>query len=151
MGYDITTTMSYLNQLHKSGTMDVVQRQTHQFSKRPQQTTRRDEQEQEEVQNQITQLQTMLREQKNKFDRFLSLNQNRIMTLEKEVNELKKEINQKTQAMQKMSDREVVQRSRDALFNRQERAPLDRPVDRNNVAPSKVQIETIFNCSGKKF
>ncbi len=132
--------------------MDAVQKQTQQFSKpqtfnKPQQT----KEPQNDYQEQLDKLQITIQEQKNKFERFLTINQNRIMTLEKEVNELKQELQKKTQALEKLNDKEVVQRSRDALFNRKDRAPLDRPVDRNNVAPSQVQIENIFNCSGKKF
>ena len=142
--------MSYLNQLQKSGTMDAVQKQTHQFNN-PHRPQTQQNNHHNDIQEQIHRLQNTMQEQKNKFERFLSINQNRIMTLEKEVNELKTELTKKTQVLDKMNDKETVQRSRDALFNRKDRAPLDRPVDRNNVAPSQVQIETIFNCSGKKF
>lgn len=143
--------MSYLEQLQKTGTMNAIERQTRQFSdvQRAQTTTRPEANPQ--IQDQINQIQTNLTEQKNKFDRFLTINQNRIVTLEKEVNQLRDELNKKTELLSKISDRETVQRNRDALFNRKDRAPLDRPVDRNNVAPSQVQIENIFNCSGKKF
>ena len=143
-----TKIMSYLNQLQQSGTIDAIQKQTQQFSKPQVRTTK---EPQNDYQEQLDKLQITMQEQKNKFERFLTINQNRIMTLEKEVNELKQELQKKTQALEKLNDKEVVQRSRDALFNRKDRAPLDRPVDRNNVAPSQVQIETIFNCSGKKF
>jgi chromosome segregation ATPase len=143
--------MSYLDQLQKSGTMEAVQRQTRQFSDVPRQQMHTSRPETPQVQEQINQIQEKLQEQKNKFDRFLTINQNRIVTLEKEVNQLRDELNKKTELLNKISDRETVQRSRDALFNRKDRAPLDRPVDRNNVAPSQVQIENIFNCSGKKF
>ena len=130
--------------------MDAIQRQTQQFSNAPRiQQPKNDPIN--EFQEQLNSLQTTMYEQKNKFERFLTINQNRIMTLEKEVNQLKDELNKKTQALERLSDKEVVQRSREALFNRKDRAPLDKPVDRNNVAPSQVQIETIFNCSGKKF
>ena len=144
--------MSYLDQLQKSGTMDAVQRQTKQFSDGPRQQMHISKSEPTpQFQDQINQIQQNIQEQKNKFDRFLTINQNRIVTLEKEVNQLRDELNKKTELLNKISDRETVQRSRDALFNRKDRAPLDRPVDRNNVAPSQVQIENIFNCSGKKF
>ncbi|MCC7574434.1 hypothetical protein KO361_02490 [Candidatus Woesearchaeota archaeon] len=143
--------MSYLDQLQRTGTMDAVQRQTTQFSNAPRTETTRKEDPITNFQEQINQLQTTLLEQKNKFDRFLTINQNRIMTLEKEVNQLREELNKKTQMLDKLSDKETVQRTREALFNRKDRAPLDSPVDRNNVAPSQVQIEKIFNCSGKKF
>lgn len=142
--------MSYLDQLQKTGTMSAVERQTMQFNNAHRAQTKQTTNLQE-FQEQITQLQISMQEQKNKFDRFLSINQNRIRTLEKEVNQLKEELNKKTEVLNKMNDKEVVQRSREALFNRRDRAPLDNPVDRNNVAPSQVQIENIFNCSGKKF
>ncbi len=51
----------------------------------------------------------------------------------------------------KMKDKEVVEQSREALFNRKDRPPVDKPIDRNNVAPSDVQIGNIFNMSGKRF
>ena len=33
----------------------------------------------------------------------------------------------------------------------EKKEPLDRPIDRNNVAPSEVTIEKMFNFSNKKF
>lgn len=132
--------------------MDAVQRQTRQFNDVPRQQMHMSKPEPTpQFQDQINQIQQNLQEQKNKFDRFLAINQNRIVSLEKEVNQLRDELNKKTELLNKISDRETVQRSRDALFNRKDRAPLDRAIDRNNVAPSQVQIEKIFNCSGKKF
>ena len=125
--------------------MNAVQQQTRQFNtpKEPETTTN--------IEQQLNEMQTKLYEQRNKFERFLTINQNRMMTLEKEVTQLRDELKKKTEMLDKLSDKETVQKSREALFNRKDRAPLDKPVDRNNVAPSSVQIETIFNCSGKKF
>jgi len=141
--------MTYLNQLQKTGTMSAVELQTRQFNNpRP---TKTEPSDIDTLREQLMQMQTTLLEQKNKLERFLTINQNRMMTLEKEVTSLKEELNKKSDMLTKMSDKEVVQKSREALFNRKDRAPLDRPIDRNNVAPSKVQIENIFNCSGKKF
>ncbi|MFP4567777.1 MAG: hypothetical protein ACLFN8_02435 [Candidatus Woesearchaeota archaeon] len=143
--------MSYLEQLQKNGTMSAVERQTSQFSNAQRAQTRTIHDPIHDFKEQIDKLQTSMFDQRNKFERFLTINQNRMMTLEKEVNELRSELTRKTEMLNKLSDKETVQRSREALFTRQDRVPLDRPVDRNNVAPSQVQIENIFNCSGKKF
>ncbi len=143
--------MSYLDQMQKSGTMNAIEMQTRQFDAARRSQTKSVHDPYVDFKEQFEEMQTTMFAQKNKFERFLQINQNRMMTLEKEVVTLREELAKKTTMLDKLSDRETVQRSRDALFNRKDRAPSDRPVDRNNVAPSQVQIENIFNCSGKKF
>lgn len=143
--------MSYLDELQKSGTMHAVEMQTKQFNNTHRSQTRTEHDPYVDFKEQFEEMQSAMFDQKNKFERFLKINQNRMMTLEKEVTTLREELAKKTTMLDKLSDRETTQRSREALFNRKDRAPLDRPVDRNNVAPSSVQIENIFNCSGKKF
>lgn len=88
---------------------------------------------------------------KTKFERTLQLHNNKIYSLEKEVNELREELKQKTEVISKIRDQEVVQKSREALFSRKDRAPADKPIDRNNVAPADVQIMKVFNFSNKRF
>jgi len=99
----------------------------------------------------ISDLRDALFEQKSRFDRFVQISQNRIASLEKEVSEFKTQLDKATESLSKIKDKEVVERSREALFSRRDALPLDKPVDRNGVAPSKVQIADIFNCSGKRF
>ncbi len=99
----------------------------------------------------ISELRDALLEQKSRFDRFVQISQNRITSLEKEVAELRVQLEKATESLMKIKDKEVVERSREALFSRKDAAPIDKPVDRNGVAPSKVQIADIFNCSGKRF
>jgi len=99
----------------------------------------------------ISELRDALFEQKSRFDRFVQISQNRIASLEKEVTEFKTQLDKATESLGKIRDKEVVERSREALFSRKDAPPMDRPVDRNGVAPSKVQIADIFNCSGKRF
>ena len=115
--------MSYLDQLQKSGTMSAVEKQTRQFNSVPRTHTHKEPES--DFQGVIEQLQVTISEQKNKFDRFLTINQNRMMVLEKEVNMLKEELSKKTEMLSKLSDRETVERSREALFNRKDRALSD--------------------------
>lgn len=99
----------------------------------------------------IAELQENMAMQKNKFERTLGILQNRIDILEKELAGMKADMEKVMEKFGKISDKDVVEQSREALFNRKDRAPVDKPIDRNNVAPSDVQIANIFNMSGKKF
>lgn len=99
----------------------------------------------------ISELRDALLEQKSRFDRFVQISQNRITSLEKEVAELRSQLDTATESLNKLKDKDVVAKSREALFSRKDAPPLDKPIDRNGVAPSQVQIENIFNCSGKRF
>ncbi|MCF7872458.1 hypothetical protein K9L97_05485 [Candidatus Woesearchaeota archaeon] len=108
--------------------------------------------EQEPTANEkIQEILGMVQQQKDHSNRILQLCQNKIYSLEKEVNILRGELAKATENINKINDKEVVKRSREALFNRQEKAPMDKPIDRTGVAPKDVQIEQIFNFSGRRF
>ncbi|MCF7866729.1 hypothetical protein K9L67_02940 [Candidatus Woesearchaeota archaeon] len=99
----------------------------------------------------IEDIQSNMIQQRDHTNRILSLCQNKIYSLEKEVNQLREVLAKTTEKLEKINDKEVVQRSREALFNRQEKIPADMPIDRTGVAPKDVQLSKIFNFSGKKF
>ena len=132
--------MDYLEQMQRTG---MVQPEIRQFS--------RPNNSQTEVLTQVQEILEQVNNQRNNTERILKISQNKIYSLEKEVSELRDELKKATEVLTKLRDKEVVQKTREALFNRQERAPVDRPIDRNNVAPKDVSIEKIFNCSHKKF
>jgi len=132
--------MDYLEQIQRTG---MVQPGIRQFS--------RPNNSQTEVLTQVQEILEQVNNQRNNTERILKISQNKIYSLEKEVSELRDELKKATEVLTKLRDKEVVQKTREALFNRQERAPVDRQIDRNNVAPKDVSIEKIFNCSHKKF
>jgi hypothetical protein len=101
--------------------------------------------------SELNELRELVLNQKNQFERFHQISKNKIDSLEKEVAELKEQFSKARVTMDRMTDREVVERTREAVLNRKEKAPSEKPIDRNGVAPSSVQIDKIFNCSGKKF
>jgi hypothetical protein len=147
--------MDYVNQMQKSGAFSTTPTPSNPrpFNPNPSQVqspTGKPIQD-DEVKQKLAEMQEALAMQKNKFDRTLSILQNRIDVLEKEVAGMKAEMEKMTEKYGKMKDKEVVEQSREALFNRKDRDPVDKPIDRNNVAPSQVQIANIFNMSGKRF
>ena len=85
-----------------------------------------------------------MEEQRRIFERHISINRQKINSLEKEVEQLKMVVQKTTEFMNKMNDSEAVAKRREALHSRRERPPSDRPIDRNGVAPSDVQIRDIF-------
>lgn len=90
-----------------------------------------------------------MNEQKAMFQRVIENNKNRIYALEKEVGELALKLKKATEFMEKLNDKDVVSRSREALYSMQNRKPVDRPIDRNNVAPKDVDIQKIFYFGNK--
>jgi len=132
--------MDYLQQIQRTG---MVQSGIQQFS--------RPNNSQTEVLTQVQEILEQVNNQRNNTERILKISQNKIYSLEKEVSELRDELRKATEVLTKLKDKEIVQKTREALFNRHERAPVDRPIDRNHVAPKDVSIEKIFNCSHKKF
>jgi hypothetical protein len=103
------------------------------------------------VNDNIRELREMIIHQKNHFDRFKEIAGKRIIALEQELARNNSQLKHALEFINKIKDKAVVEQSRETLFNRKDRAPLDKPVDRNGVAPKDVQIVDIFNCSGKKF
>lgn len=76
--------------------------------------------------------------------RLAKQNRDRITSLEKEVSQLTQKLSNAVSFIEKMKDTETVANARQALQERRDRPPADRPIDRNNVAPSQVQLENIF-------
>jgi len=103
------------------------------------------------VQKQLDDLKEIVEVQKNHLERFQQINKNRLYSLEKEVSELREKLGKTTEIIERINDVEVVQRTRDALSSRRDKPPADKPIDRNGVAPKDVQIDKIFNFSGKRF
>lgn len=132
--------MDYIQQIQKDMTRTGVQ-----------QFARPNNNSQTELLTQVQEILEQVNNQRNNTDRILKISQNKIYSLEREVAELRDELRKATEVLTKLNDKEVVRKTREALFNRQERAPVDRPIDRNGVAPKDVSIEKIFNCSHKKF
>jgi hypothetical protein len=148
--------MDYINQMQKSGAFSTTPTPNNPRPFTPNQSQMQSpmgmpRQEDQAPKSKIDELTEALATQKNKYDRILGLLQNRIDVLEKEVSGMKAEFEKFSEKYGKLKDKETVEQSREALFNRKDRAPGDKPIDRNNVAPSDVQIANIFNMSGKKF
>ncbi|MGV8169279.1 MAG: hypothetical protein ACP5N3_04455 [Candidatus Nanoarchaeia archaeon] len=147
--------MDYVNQMQKSGAFSTTPTPNNPrpFTPTPSQmqSNMGNPTPTDELKGKIGELQETLTLQKQKFDRTITIMQNRIDVLEKEVSNMKAEFEKIQEKFSKVRDKEVVEESREALFNRKDRAPIDKPIDRNNVAPSAVQIGNIFNMSGKKF
>ena len=113
--------MEYLKQLQKTGTINL--QKTHS--------------DQEEIHPFVK--------------RLLNQNKQRITTLEKEVSELREKLSFALQTLEKMQDKEHVKQARAKLEDRrQEKPPIDRPIDRNGVAPSEVQLNNIFYAGRRR-
>ncbi len=147
--------MDYVNQMQKSGAFSTTPTPNNPRPYNPSQGQTQNpmgkQGADDDLKQKLAEMQDMLSMQKNKFDRTLGILQNRIEVLEKEVAEMKSEFERMSEKYSRIKDKEVVEQSREALFNRKDRPPVDKPIDRNNVAPSDVQIGNIFNMSGKKF
>lgn len=76
--------------------------------------------------------------------RLAKQNRDRITSLEKEVSQLTQKLSNAVSFIEKMKDTETVANARQALQERRDKPPVNRPIDRNNVAPSQVQLENIF-------
>jgi hypothetical protein len=81
--------------------------------------------------------------------RLANTNKERITSLEKEVSHLTQQLAKVMEFVEKLQDTETVTNARRAIQERRDRPPVDRPIDRNNVAPSQVQLENIF-YSGRR-
>ncbi len=82
--------------------------------------------------------------QKQFLLRLIKLNKQKIDSLEKEVAQLQQTNKKNQDFIEKIKDKDVVARSREALHNRVDKDPIDKPIDRNGVAPKDVQIQNIF-------
>lgn len=131
--------MDYIQQMKNTGTMAFGQNRS------------RNSYQDTEAKAEMLELRQQIVDQKNRVDRVLKLSQEKIYSLEKEVNELRTELKKCTDVITKITDKDTVQRTRDALFSRREKAPADKPIDRTGVCPKDVQIEKLFNFSNKRF
>lgn len=143
--------MDYVNQMQKSGAFSTTPTPSNPRPFNPAGNQSISKPIDDDVRAKLAEIQESLSMQKNKTDRLLGILQNRIDVLEKEVSEMKAQLEKMGESYSKIKDKEVVEQSREALFNRKDREPSDKPIDRNNVAPSQVQIANIFNMSGKRF
>lgn len=89
-----------------------------------------------------------LNELRNEFEDCKKQNQRRISFLEEEVKELRTQLS-KTQVETKNT---VEKGGRNPSHNQpRKQVNKNKPIDRNNVAPSDVEITKIFNFSNKRF
>jgi len=134
----------YLNQIQRTGSV------TPQATQNSFQQRQNPQDQSAKLQQDILSLQEQITNQKNQFDRYVHITQQRVLTLEREVKELRDQLAKTSQIAEKIKDKQVVEQTREALFNHKERPPADKPIDRNNVAPKDVQIGNIFNFSGRR-
>jgi len=101
----------------------------------------------------ITKLTEALTYQAQQFERFKELTEKKFTTLSKDLLELTMQLKEARQHINKLKEKLEVTQAREALINYQQgdKPPLDKPIDRNGVAPKDVQIHDIFNFSGKRF
>lgn len=90
-----------------------------------------------------------LNELRDEFEDYKKKSQRRISFLEEEVNELRNKLS-KTKVESKNT---VEQKGGSNPSQTQPRKQLNKnkPIDRNNVAPSEVELTKIFNFSNKRF
>jgi CBS-domain-containing membrane protein len=148
--------MDYVNQMQKSGAFSTnpTPNNPRPFTPNPSQMQSplgKTGQDSSDTQDKLAQLQEAFTIQKQRFERTLGLLQNRIDALEKEVSDMKSGNTKIAQPHTKETEKQSVEKARDALFNHKEKEVSTKPIDRNRVAPSEVQIANIFNMSGKKF
>lgn len=101
----------------------------------------------------INQLKEALEYQAMQFDRYRDLTEKKFTSLSKDLLDLTFQLKDAKDFISKMRDKQDVQATRQALHQYQQgdRPAHDQPIDRNGVSPSSVQIQDIFNCSGKRF
>ncbi len=124
--------MDYIREMQRTGTLNIKPSSQIQTNEQPE-------------------IIRIIEQQKNHFERLNEINKNKIFSLEKEVNQLREELEKATSVLNKIQDKEIVTKTREELFGRREKPPSDKPIDRNGVAPKDVQIEKIFNFSSRKF
>lgn len=67
------------------------------------------------------------------------------------ITKLERDVQIMSDLLAKHKDKETVQQTRQRFLERKEREPVTHAIDRNNVAPSSVNITEIFNFSGRRF
>lgn len=101
----------------------------------------------------ITKITEALQYQAVQFERFRELTERKFTTLSKDLMDVTMQLKDAHTVIARLRDRHDVAAAREQLqsYQRGDRPATDRPIDRNGVAPSKVQIQDIFNCSGRRF
>jgi hypothetical protein len=128
--------------------------QSGQQSAPAQQAVRNPSANQDELVQTVIKLQEALAYLSTQFERYKEINDKRANTLRADVEEFAAGIQEKLAFIEKLKDKHEATESREALVRYQQssgKEPVDKPIDRNGVAPKDVQIGSIFNCSGKRF
>lgn len=90
-----------------------------------------------------------LNEIRNEFEDYKKQNQRRISFLEEEVKELRTKLS--TAKAQTKNTVETQGGSNPSPTQPTQKRNANKPIDRNNVAPSEVEITKIFNFANKRF
>ncbi len=101
----------------------------------------------------INRLADALQFQATQFDRFREISERKFTTLSKDLLDVTMQLKESNQLLAKLRDKHEVAAAREAMhsYQRGDKPAAEKAIDRNGVAPSAVQIENIFNCSGKRF
>lgn len=101
----------------------------------------------------ILKLKDALEYQLLQFNRFRELTEQKFTSLSKDLLDVTMQLKDARETIHKIKDKEDVQVARERLrqYQQGDLPPPDRPIDRNGVAPSQVQIQDIFNCAGKRY
>ncbi len=93
-----------------------------------------------------------LQKQKEQFEHYKSVAEMKFSALSKDLLELTIQLKESKKTIEKLKDQLEVAKTREALiqYNKGDKKPLDKPIDRNGVAPKDVMIEKIFNFSNKR-
>ena len=80
------------------------------------------------------------------FSRYKKFSEERITNLERAMSEAVQHINELLTTVSTMKSNAMAEKTREAVYAKQDahKEPLDKPIDRNKVAPSEVQVEKIF-------
>lgn len=94
-----------------------------------------------------------LQYQATQFERFRDLTERKFTTISKDLLDVTMQLKEAHTVIAKIKDKEEVAVARERMqrYQQGDAPPVDRPIDRNGVAPSQIKIASIFNCAGKKF
>jgi len=100
----------------------------------------------------IIKLRDALQYQAVQFDRYRELTEQKFTTLSKDLLDLSMQLKETKGLVDKYKDKLEVRSNRAALHRYQQgdKPAVDMPIDRNGVAPKDVQIDNIFNFSGRR-
>ena len=106
---------------------------------------------QEEGQHSILQsLQQQLQDHQKMFSRFKQFSDQRIMQLEHNLGKAMEELKTMHEVVMTLKSNAGASAKAAAVANRVDGKPSENAIDRNNVAPSKVQVEDIFYSGTKR-